>query len=198
MSEKIPGRHNPRHGAQVPDMRPLPRMNAPTIGHELSAEVVIPGYRKCGHCGRLRSVRNRMGTSADDSRAMFCKPDCASPRELREIADEILLDWLAPYFGARPYIEAMRHLDAITSTYGAESGERVVRGFLVNAATWRGETARQVKAELKRMASGRELVALSCGHTRELPAAAAAQARRNGDLFCPKCGHPSNVKGAVK
>ena len=38
----------------------------------------------------------------------------------------------------------------VTDAYGYDSGDTIVRYFLANAGTWRGETARQVKAELRR------------------------------------------------
>jgi hypothetical protein len=72
-------------------------------------------------------------------------------RTLREIAGEIRKDWESPYFGAVPYIRAMLTLGDINEPYGYDSGESIVRYFLSNAATWRGETARRVKAELKGM-----------------------------------------------
>lgn len=70
-------------------------------------------------------------------------------RPLAEIAQEIALDWRKPYFGAVPYLEAMFTLNEITDAYGLDDGDTIVRYFLANAGTWRGETARRVKAELK-------------------------------------------------
>jgi hypothetical protein len=45
----------------------------------------------------------------------------------------------------------MSTLDDINQPYGYDSGESIVRYFLCNASTWRGDTARRVKAELKEM-----------------------------------------------
>jgi hypothetical protein len=45
----------------------------------------------------------------------------------------------------------MRELSDIKDTYYCDSGESVVRYFLANASTWRGDVARRVKAELKSM-----------------------------------------------
>ena len=56
-------------------------------------------------------------------------------RAIKDIAKEIRSDWKKPYFGAVPYLEAME----------------TVLYFLANATTWRGETARRIKAELKSM-----------------------------------------------
>jgi hypothetical protein len=72
-------------------------------------------------------------------------------RTLQAIASEISSDWDDPYFGARPYINAMSYLASVTDFYGADSGRSIVAYFLANAGTWRGETARRVKAELKAM-----------------------------------------------
>lgn len=70
-------------------------------------------------------------------------------RPIHEIAEEIARDWKHPYFGAIPYLGAMRELDSITDNYGADSARSIVLYFLSNAATWRGDVARRVKAELK-------------------------------------------------
>lgn len=72
-------------------------------------------------------------------------------RSLSAIAREIRQDWKKPYFGAVPYLKAMSSLLTLDSMYGAETAHTVVVTFLSNAATWRGETARRVKAELNAM-----------------------------------------------
>lgn len=72
-------------------------------------------------------------------------------RLLRDIALEIRKDWIRPYFGAVPYLDAMGSLGSIEDHYYADSARSIVRYFLANASTWRGETARRVKAELKSM-----------------------------------------------
>jgi len=72
-----------------------------------------------------------------------------TPRSLSAIAREIRRDWKKPYFGAVPYLEAMRSLDSIHDRYGMDPGTEIVLYFLSNATTWRGEVARRIKAELK-------------------------------------------------
>jgi len=72
-------------------------------------------------------------------------------RTLREIAIEISENWKNPYFGAVPYLEAMKTLYSINDGYYADSAETVVLYFLSNAGTWRGDVARRIKAELKEM-----------------------------------------------
>jgi hypothetical protein len=73
-------------------------------------------------------------------------------RSLATIAAEIRRDWTKPYFGAVPYLDAMRTLNSIHDSYIYDSGKSIVLYFLANAGTWRGETARRVKAELRSMA----------------------------------------------
>ena len=72
-------------------------------------------------------------------------------RTLSTIAREIAQDWRKPYFGAVPYLNAMSKLDDIKQPYGYDSGESIVRYFLSNATSWRGDNARRIKAELKEM-----------------------------------------------
>ena len=74
---------------------------------------------------------------------------------LSEIAVEVRRDWVKPYFGAVPYLQAMATLDNISQNYGLDSGKSIVAYFLSNATTWRGETARLVKAELNKRLKGK-------------------------------------------
>jgi len=69
---------------------------------------------------------------------------------LYEIAHSIRADWKKVYFGAVPYLEAMGSLRSLDDDYGMDSGRSIVQYFLANASTWRGDIARQIKAELKR------------------------------------------------
>lgn len=77
--------------------------------------------------------------------------ESVSSRPLYQIAREIKKTWPKVYFGAVPYLEAMASLDRITDAYGYDSGDMIVRYFLSNATTWRGEDARRIKAELKKL-----------------------------------------------
>lgn len=70
-------------------------------------------------------------------------------RALHEIADEIVLSWPEPYFGAVPYIHVMRRLEKVTDLPGMDDGAEIVQRFLSNAKTWRGDTARRIKTELR-------------------------------------------------
>lgn len=72
-------------------------------------------------------------------------------RPISTIARDISADWKKPYFGAVPYIDAMRSLDSISDSYYSDSARSIVAYFLGNASAWRGDVARVVKAELKAM-----------------------------------------------
>jgi hypothetical protein len=70
-------------------------------------------------------------------------------RPLWLIANDIVNYWPNVNYAAKPYLEAMFSLSSIKDDYYADSGESVVLYFLANANSWRGEKAREIKAELK-------------------------------------------------
>ena len=72
-------------------------------------------------------------------------------RPLYEIAAEIKADWTNVYFGAVPYLQAMGMVSSVNDWFGNDTAKDVVIYFLSNAKTWRGDTAKRVKAELKAM-----------------------------------------------
>lgn len=72
-------------------------------------------------------------------------------RKISEIASEIKMDWKKVNFAARPYLDAMCQLDSVTDKYYFDDARSIVTHFLCNASSWRGEKARQIKAELKGM-----------------------------------------------
>lgn len=72
-------------------------------------------------------------------------------RRLSEIAAEIVEDWKFTYFAARPYLGAMLTLDGMEDYYMNDSARSVVTYFLSNARSWKGPTARRIKAELNQM-----------------------------------------------
>ncbi len=77
------------------------------------------------------------------------------PRSLSTIAREIESSWRDSkgaskvWYGARPYLDAMRLLDLPSDSYGMDTGDSIIRYFLSNATSWRGDDARRIKAELK-------------------------------------------------
>lgn len=52
-------------------------------------------------------------------------------------------------FYAAPYLVAMKELATLEDKYLCDSARSIVLYFLANAQTWRGETARRIKAELR-------------------------------------------------
>ena len=72
-------------------------------------------------------------------------------RPLYEIAREIRKDWKKVYFGAVPYLDALGSLNSISDKYMFDDARSIVVYFLGNAQTYRGETAKRLKAELKAM-----------------------------------------------
>lgn len=72
------------------------------------------------------------------------------------IANIIYRHWKKPYFGAVPYMQAMRQMHSVSDNYGLDRGTSIVAYFLSNASTWRGPVAKAVKAELnKRLKAAR-------------------------------------------
>lgn len=78
-------------------------------------------------------------------------------RPLYVIAEEIRKDWKAQTKNGRipepalAYLNPMSTLNKITDNYIMDSGDSIVRYFLCNASTYRGETAKRIKAELNAM-----------------------------------------------
>ncbi len=71
------------------------------------------------------------------------------------IAKEIENEWKDKvYFGARPYLNAMYFLSDKNDKYGFDSASEILNYFLANASTFRGETARKLKEEIKEHLKG--------------------------------------------
>ena len=73
------------------------------------------------------------------------------PRPLHVIASEIKGDWKKPYFGAIPYLDAMESLTSIEDKYFNDDSKTIILYLIANMSSYRGETARRIKLELKRM-----------------------------------------------
>ena len=76
-------------------------------------------------------------------------------RPLYRIAGDIARDWTNASIHALPYINAMRELSSIDDDYYHDTAQDVVLRFLCNAGSWRGETAKRIKAELKTILKSR-------------------------------------------
>lgn len=75
-------------------------------------------------------------------------------RSISTIARDIRRDWSKPYFGAVPYLDAMQGLDTMQDRFYFDDASSIVRYFLSNASSWKGDKAREIKAELKAMLKG--------------------------------------------
>ena len=69
---------------------------------------------------------------------------------INQIAILIKNNWKNVNYAAKPYLEAMYLLDKITDNYILDSGKEIVLRFLCNAGSWRGDVARDIKAELNK------------------------------------------------
>lgn len=72
-------------------------------------------------------------------------------RNISTIAREIQQDWKKPNYAAMPYLNAMTCMNKMDEDFYFDSGRSVILYFLSNAASWRGDTAKRIKAELKAM-----------------------------------------------
>lgn len=75
-------------------------------------------------------------------------------RPLYEVASEIRSDWRQQRLyipSAAPYLQALDSLQDLGQHYGADSSVQIVTYLLCNLHTWKGETARRIKAELNSM-----------------------------------------------
>jgi hypothetical protein len=73
-------------------------------------------------------------------------------KPLNELANLIKIECTGKtwYAYAKPYVEAMATLDNAKQNYYEDSGVSVCLYALSNLSSWRGETARTVKAQIKR------------------------------------------------
>ena len=76
-------------------------------------------------------------------------PKETTARPLYSIAAEIRHDWQKVNYAAKPYLDAMATLESASDTYAYDTARSIVCYFLSNATTWKGDTARRIKAELK-------------------------------------------------
>lgn len=73
-------------------------------------------------------------------------------RPLYQIARDIYQAWPKINYAAKPYLEAMRDLSSINDKYGYDDARSIVLYFLSNAASFKGDTAKLLKLELKAIA----------------------------------------------
>jgi hypothetical protein len=103
---------------------------------------------RCTKCGGEGLVtRQEAQRIVDQAKARGSK--AMKARSLSQIGWEICRIWKKPYFGAVPYIAALKQLHNVHDDYGDEKGSSIVNYFLANAGSWKGEDAKRIKAELK-------------------------------------------------
>jgi hypothetical protein len=73
-------------------------------------------------------------------------------RPLHVIARDIYQAWPKVNYAAKPYLEAMRDLSSINDKYGYDDARSIVLYFLSNASSFRGDSAKTLKLELKTIA----------------------------------------------
>lgn len=76
-------------------------------------------------------------------------------RPLNAIAGDIAKDWRNVNYAAKPYLDAMFSLNSIGDRFYMDSGDSIVRYFLANAQSWRGDKAKAIKLELKGLLNGK-------------------------------------------
>lgn len=72
-------------------------------------------------------------------------------RPLYEIAADVRRDWRPVNYAAAPYLKAMECLTSVSDSYLYDDARSIVLYFLSNARSWKGETAKRIKAELRAM-----------------------------------------------
>jgi hypothetical protein len=72
-------------------------------------------------------------------------------RPLFVIARDVKFNWQKVNYAAQPYLDAMLTLQSLEDNYFQDSGRDIVLRFLANATTWRGEKARTIKKELRKI-----------------------------------------------
>jgi hypothetical protein len=83
--------------------------------------------------------------SPEQVEEMYHISEFTGPRDFALLAQ---VDWAKPYFGAKPYLDAMLTMSTFNACYGLDSAQSICQYFLANASTWRGPVARLAKAKL--------------------------------------------------
>lgn len=77
----------------------------------------------------------------------------AGPRTIKAIVADILGEWGEKVhtvgYAAKPYLDALAQMETADQTYGAETGEHLLRYLLSNLTQFKGQRARELKEELR-------------------------------------------------
>jgi hypothetical protein len=82
----------------------------------------------------------------------YITPGFISNASIADLARIVSATWPKVNYAAKPYLDAMRSLHSIGNAFHADDGKSIVLYFLSNASGYRGETAKLIKAELKKRA----------------------------------------------
>lgn len=93
--------------------------------------------------------REILDIKADEHRDRKDAEFFGGPRPLYDIAADIEANWPKVNYAAEPYLVALHQLALITDRYYSDTADDIVRRFVGNAGSWRGEHARRIKAELR-------------------------------------------------
>ena len=70
-------------------------------------------------------------------------------RPISQIARDISIDWQNVKYSAKPYLNALSQLHDVNDRFGFDDAKSLIRYFLANASSYRGENAKKYKSELK-------------------------------------------------
>ena len=71
------------------------------------------------------------------------------PRQIYQIAEDIVKDWKKPHYSAKPYLAVMRRIRTPEQQVVRETGRSIVEYFLENSKSYTGPSAKKLKQELK-------------------------------------------------
>lgn len=122
---------------QLPPPDPAALVPLPSVEGELTE---LPTARPRAAAKKVRKPKERPPL---DPAALKVMP-------LYKISGIIRVRWTPIHQHAQPYVAALERISTLGDKYGADQGVAIVEYFLVNAVTWKGPYARQIKAELSR------------------------------------------------
>lgn len=73
-------------------------------------------------------------------------------RPISTIAQDISKEWAKVHYTAEPYLSAMFSLNSINDKFHFDDAKSIILYFLGNASSFRGPKAKELKAELKKIA----------------------------------------------
>ena len=74
-------------------------------------------------------------------------------RLICHIARDIRIDWKNIKYSAKPYLDALTQVHDVNDRFGYDDARSLIKYFLANASTYRGENAKKYKLELKNLIS---------------------------------------------